>query len=109
MNDFFRSAACICNPLASPPNWPANPPDYYGLEAEARETFTDTRRREINDDPMELADALSQYLEQKPAEFVAAFKKSCGGTLQAAIDLQDLLDKAVDTYIDKEWNGNEPL
>lgn len=100
----IRDAFVICNPLATP-NWPALPADYYDTEAEIRARFMDSRRQEIADDPIQLGDALNQYLELHTAQFVAVIQKSCGGTLIAAIDLQDMVDKAVDTMIDKEWNG----
>ena len=99
----FRSALNIA--FLSPPNWPVNPPDYYDTKAEARARFVESRREEIADDLIEIADALQQYMVQKPAQFAMTFKKACGGTLQAAIDLQELLDKAVDCYIEKEWSG----
>lgn len=104
MSDFFTAARYICNPLASP-NWPALPSDYYDTPAEIRARFVERRQEEIANDPIEMADAIAMYLEQKPATVVEAIKKACGGTLVAAIELQDMLDKAVDTYIDHEWKG----
>lgn len=103
MNDFFRAARSICNPLASPPNWPVNPPDYYDTEPEMRRRFLDARVVEIYKDPEELAEALGMYLEQNPAQFAETLKKAAGGTLVAAIELDDLITQAIVMMAEKEW------
>ncbi len=98
----FRAALNIA--YLTPPNWPTNPADYYATEVEIRDSYVKDRRAEISADPIEYADALNQYLEQKPAEFAVTIQRACSGTVGCAVALQCMVEKAIDTYIDKEWN-----
>jgi hypothetical protein len=101
----IHDAYLICYPLASPPNWPVNPPDYYDTPAELRARFIDQRTKEIADDPTDQAAALMLYLENNPYESMLAITNACGGTLVAAIALSEMMDKAIAAYIENEWEG----
>lgn len=99
MNDFFTAARHICNPLASP-NWPTTPPE---TEAERKGEWMDRRREEVFQSDEQLDEALYAFLESNPGELSKAIRKSTGGTLVAAIELDEVVVNAINAYLEKEW------